>query len=50
MKTNQESVVREGLRTRFDPEDIESEIERYNYGDLENVASKHHKVLIKRNL
>jgi hypothetical protein len=49
-ETNQESVVREGLKEQgFDPEDIESEIERYkNYGDLENVASKHHKVLIKK--
>jgi hypothetical protein len=34
-ETNQESVVREGLKEQgFDPEDIESEIERYkNYGD-----------------
>jgi hypothetical protein len=52
MKLIKRKVVREGLKEQgFDPEDIESEIERYkNYGDLENVASKHHKVLIKRNL
>jgi hypothetical protein len=33
----------------FEPEDVETEIERLqNYGDLENVATKHHKVLVKR--
>ena len=33
----------------FEPEDITTEVERLkNYGDLENVAAKHHKVLIKK--
>ena len=33
----------------FDPEDVTTEIERLkNYGDLETVAAKHHKVLIKK--
>lgn len=49
-ETNQESIVRQGLLDQgFDPEDIETEIERYkNYGDLETVAAKHHKVLVKK--
>jgi hypothetical protein len=33
----------------FDPEDVDTEIERLkNYGDLESVATKHHKVLVKK--
>jgi hypothetical protein len=33
----------------FDAEDVETEIERLkNYGDLESVATKHHKVLVKK--
>jgi hypothetical protein len=49
-EVNQEKVVREGLASQgFDAEDIETEIERYkNYGDLETVANKHSKVLIKK--
>jgi hypothetical protein len=33
----------------FEPEDVDTEIERLqNYGDLESVATKHHKVLVKK--
>jgi hypothetical protein len=47
---NQVKVVRQALIDQgFEPEDVESEIERFkNYGDLENVATKHHKVLVKK--
>ena len=47
---NQVRVVRQALLNQgFDAEDVESEIERFkNYGDLENVAAKHHKVLVKK--
>lgn len=47
---NQKRVLRQALKDQgFDSEDIESEIERIeNYGDLEKVAEKHHKVLIKK--
>lgn len=47
---NQKRVLRQALRDQgFDAEDIESEIDRIeNYGDLEQVAQKHHKVLVKR--
>jgi hypothetical protein len=50
IESNQESVMREALaQQEFEPEDIESEIERLkNYGDLESVSQKHHKVLIKK--
>lgn len=49
-EANQETVVRQGLTDQgFDPEDISTEIERLrSYGDLEAVAQKHHKVLVKR--
>lgn len=47
---NQEAVLKQALIDQgFEPEDVESEIERLkNYGDLETVAQKHHKVLVKK--
>jgi hypothetical protein len=47
---NQVKIVRQALLDQgFETEDVESEIERFkNYGDLENVATKHHKVLVKK--
>lgn len=49
-EANQERVVRQALAEQeFDAEDIDSEIERLkNYGDLDTVSQKHHKVLIKK--
>lgn len=49
-ESNQEKVVRQALTDQgFEPEDVDSEIDRLkNYGDLENVSQKHHKVLIKK--
>lgn len=49
-ESNQMSVIRQALTDQgFEPEDITSEIERLkNYGDLEAVATKHHKVLVKK--
>jgi len=47
---NQEAVLKQALADQgFEPEDVDSEIERLkNYGDLETVAQKHHKVLVKK--
>jgi len=47
---NQISVLKQALNDQgFEAEDIETEIERLkNYGDLETVAAKHHKVLVKK--
>ena len=47
---NQVSVLKQALADQgFEPEDVETEIERLkNYGDLETVAAKHHKVLVKK--
>lgn len=47
---NQKAVIKQALEDQgFDAEDVESEIERLgNYGDLESVATKHHKVLVKK--
>jgi len=47
---NQVAVIKQALADQgFDPEDITSEVERLkNYGDLETVATKHHKVLVKK--
>ena len=47
---NQEKIVKQGLLDQgFDADDVETEIERLkNYGDLETVATKHHKVLVKK--
>ena len=49
-ETNQVAVIKQALTDQgFDPEDITSEVERLkNYGDLESVAAKHHKVLVKK--
>lgn len=47
---NQITVIKQALFDQgFEPEDIDTEVERLkNYGDLESVAMKHHKVLIKK--
>jgi hypothetical protein len=47
---NQVSIMKKALTDQgFDPEDVVTEVERLkNYGDLENVAAKHHKVLVKK--
>jgi len=47
---NQVKIMRQALADQgFDPEDVDTEVERLkNYGDLENVAAKHHKVLVKK--
>ena len=47
---NQIKIMKQALSDQgFDPEDVETEIERLkNYGDLENVSAKHHKVLVKK--
>ena len=49
---NQIAVIKQTLSDQdYDPEDITTEIERLkNYGDLESVAAKHHKVLLKKKL
>lgn len=47
---NQVRIMKQALADQgFDPEDIDTEVERLkNYGDLENVSAKHHKVLVKK--
>lgn len=47
---NQVRIMKQALADQgFDHDDVDSEIERLqNYGDLENVATKHHKVLVKK--
>ena len=47
---NQERIMTQALTNQgFDPDDVETEIERLkNYGDLESVATKNHKVLVKK--
>lgn len=49
-ENNQVKVLKQALTDQgFDPEDVETEIERLrNYGDLESVSAKHHKVLVKK--
>jgi len=49
-EANQVRIMKQTLSDQgFDQEDIETEIERLkNYGDLETVATKHHKVLVKK--
>ena len=49
-ENNQIAVLKQALSDQgFDPEDIDTEVERLkNYGDLETVATKHHKVLVKK--
>ena len=49
-ENNQIAVIKQALTDQgFEPEDVTTEVERLkNYGDLESVATKHHKVLIKK--
>jgi hypothetical protein len=49
-ENNQVTVIKQALADQgFEPEDIDTEVERLkNYGDLESVATKHHKVLVKK--
>ncbi len=48
-ENNQVAVIKQALADQgFEPDDINTEVERLkNYGDLENVATKHHKVLVE---
>lgn len=50
VEDNQVKVMKQALHDQgFEAEDIETEIERLkNYGDLESVSQRHHKVLIKK--
>jgi hypothetical protein len=50
IEDNQVRVIKQALTDQgFDTEDVTTEIDRLrNYGDLETVASKHHKVLVKK--
>jgi hypothetical protein len=47
---NQVKVIKKALADQgFDDEDITTEVERLrNYGDLESVSTRHHKVLVKK--
>ena len=49
-ESNQMKIMKQALTDQgFDLEDVDTEIERLqNYGDLESVATKHHKVLVKK--
>jgi hypothetical protein len=49
-ESNQIRIMKQALADQgFDPEDVDTEIERLqNYGDLESVSAKHHKVLVKK--
>ena len=49
-ESNQVAILKQALTDQgFEPEDITTEIERLkNYGDLESVSQKHHKVLLKK--
>ena len=49
-ENNQVTVIKQALSDQgFEPDDINTEVERLkNYGDLESVATKHHKVLVKK--
>lgn len=49
-ESNQIAILKQALTDQgFEAEDVTTEIERLkNYGDLESVAAKHHKVLIKK--
>jgi hypothetical protein len=50
IESNQEAVMRQSLTDQgFEREDVDTEIERLkNYGDLEAVAARNHKVLVKK--
>lgn len=49
-ESNQEAIMRQALSDQgFESEDIDTEVERLkNYGDLEQVAARNHKVLVKK--
>ena len=49
-ENNQVIVIKQALADQgFETEDIDTEVDRLkNYGDLESVATKHHKVLVKK--
>ena len=49
-ESNQVKIMKQALTDQgFEFDDIDTEIERLqNYGDLESVATKHHKVLVKK--
>ena len=49
-ENNQVTIIKQALADQgFEKEDIDTEVERIkNYGDLENVATKHHKILVKK--
>jgi hypothetical protein len=49
-ESNQVAILKQALTDQgFESEDISTEVERLkNYGDLESVAQKHHKVLVKK--
>lgn len=49
-EANQKRVVRQSLQDQgWDAEDIDSEVEKIeNYGDLKDVATRHHKALVKK--
>ena len=49
-ENNQVAIMKQALADQgFDTEDIDTEVERLkNYGDLESVSAKHHKVLVKK--
>jgi len=50
IESNQEKVMKRSLMDQgFEGEDVDTEIERLrNYGDLEVVATRNHKVLVKK--
>lgn len=49
VETNQIMVIKQALQDQgMEPEEVTAEIERYkNYGDLETVAQRYHKLLVK---
>jgi hypothetical protein len=49
-ESNQVAIIKQALTDQgFEPEDVTTELERLkNYGDLETVATRHHKVLVKK--
>jgi len=49
-EANQVRIIKQALADQgFEADDVNSEVERLkNYGDLESVATKHHKVLVKK--
>jgi len=49
-ESNQIAIIKQALTDQgFEPDDVTTEVERLkNYGDLETVATRHHKVLVKK--